>query len=200
MKERLALSRSAREIAGTAIGGNLREMSPHRFPAANLSRIIRMPPPTIVSTIPLEPSPRVIRMDPPLRPPHRERLARVHPEEVALRVALLGSELRPPKPRFRKFPPPVAKVNTAKDAKLKHFPRCKVRFEFRIKMLPLRLREFIPIPPLHGIVYDDGLMIHTRSQCSRTSLWKVFLINWLKLCSIQSSDKPFVCRLECSPL
>ncbi len=162
MKECLALSRSTRKIAGTAIGGNLREMSPHRFPAANLSRIIRMPPPTIVSTIPLEPSPRVIRMDPPLRPPHRERLARVHPEEVALRVALLGSELRLPKPRFRKFPPPIPKVDTAKDAELKHFRGREIRPKLRIEVPPLRLREFVPIPPLHGIVYDDSLMIHTR--------------------------------------
>ena len=161
MKERLALSRSTRKIAGTAIGGDLCEMSPHRFPSTNLPRVIRMPPSAIVATIPLEPSPRIIRMNPSLRAPHRKRLTRIHPEKIERGIALLGSELRLPKPRLRKFSPPVPEIDTAKDAKLKHFRGRQIRPKLRIEVPPLRLRQLIPIPPLHGIVYDNGLMVHT---------------------------------------
>jgi hypothetical protein len=83
LQQRLSLAPAAAEIELLAIVSNLRDVAPERPPAADLSLIFVFEPASQeITAIPLEPAPRIVRVDPALAPPFRQRLAGLHPEIV----------------------------------------------------------------------------------------------------------------------
>ena len=127
MQERLALARTTRSVAWTAMRGNLPEVPTNSVPAFDLSRIfLRNPATHVVSAIPLEPAARVFLVNPAFAPPLCERLARIHCEEIYVCVALplagqTFGKLRLRKPRLWKFFRTVAHIHAAEDADGEHF-------------------------------------------------------------------------------
>ena len=152
LKECLSLTRATCEIARSAMPHHLCNMSPHRSPPSNLSRIILVPTTTIVSAIPLKPPARIIRVNPSFLSPHRERLTRINPKVIQLWIAFAGCEFRMRKPTLRKFLRTVSHIHPAKHTERKHIFRRKIGCKRRIKMLPLRFGEFVSIVALHSIV------------------------------------------------
>src|SRR5690606_18057677 len=81
MQQRLALTLAAGEIAGRAIGFDLRHMPADRLPAIDLAAVLLgHAPPPVIAAIPLEPAARIVGMDPAFLPPDRQRLAGVDAE------------------------------------------------------------------------------------------------------------------------
>ena len=54
----------------------------------------------------------------------------------------------------------VGHIFPAEHAQAKHLLRRQLGFEIGSKMFPHRFREFIAVPALHHVVYDDGLGSH----------------------------------------
>lgn len=91
MQERLPLARPAHGIARLAMLPDLRHMPPHRFPAADLARVlVRHAPSHIVAAIPLEPTARVVGMNPVFASSDRKRLTGIDAEIVERAVAARG--------------------------------------------------------------------------------------------------------------
>lgn len=83
MQQRLSLSAAAPCVARFAIAPDLRGVPTHGFPAADLALILVRQSATMeIAAIPLEPSARIIGMDPALGPPDTERLTGVDAEAV----------------------------------------------------------------------------------------------------------------------
>src|SRR5215207_10765808 len=86
VEQRLALPRPAGQVTAPAVLLDLRDMPADRPPALNLSRVVRAAPAQEVPAVPLEPAARVFVVDPALRSPDCERLGRIHPKVVQLRI------------------------------------------------------------------------------------------------------------------
>jgi hypothetical protein len=70
MQQRLSLSRSTKWISGIAVLLNLRNVPTERFPSSDLPCVLdRRAAPHVVATIPLEPAPGIIRVNPALLAP-----------------------------------------------------------------------------------------------------------------------------------
>ena len=82
MQERLALPAPAIQIAALAMFLQLGDVSPDGAPSFDLSQIVRMSPPGIVSAIPLEPAARIVGMNPAFVAPDFQRLRCVDPKTV----------------------------------------------------------------------------------------------------------------------
>ncbi len=74
MQQCLSLLSPASEIAARAILFQLRDMSPHRFPAFYLTLVVGAAATGIISAEPLEPTARIFRVNPSLLLPKREWL------------------------------------------------------------------------------------------------------------------------------
>ena len=90
MQERLALAPAAKQIPGFTIFLHLPYMALDCLPALDLS-VILVPHAAahVVAAIPLEPAAGVVRMDPALASPFRQRLARMDAKKIARGVAAL---------------------------------------------------------------------------------------------------------------
>jgi hypothetical protein len=71
MQQCLALSAAAIEIAGFTVLFQLCHVPPNGAPTANLPYVILAATAGIISAIPLEPTARIVRMDPPFASPFR---------------------------------------------------------------------------------------------------------------------------------
>jgi hypothetical protein len=71
VQQRLALPATAIEIARFTMFLQLRDVTANGAPTRDLTQIISVAPPAIISAIPLEPTARIVRMDPTLAPPFR---------------------------------------------------------------------------------------------------------------------------------
>jgi hypothetical protein len=89
----LPLAGPTEDVAALARTLDLAHVAAHGAPAPDLPRIVVHAAAEIVAAVPLEPAARIIRVDPALRPPYGQRLARVDAEEVERRVAPLGADL-----------------------------------------------------------------------------------------------------------
>lgn len=159
VEEGLALAAAAREVAPHAPARNLGYVADHRPPPLDLPFVILVPPAHVVPTVPLEPPARVVFVNPSLRLPHGEGLARVNLEEVEVRVFLSPRELRFREPVFRKFLGAVAHVHTVEDAEREHLFRRKLRPEVGVEVLSRELGAVVHVPPLHSIVHRH-LLLH----------------------------------------
>src|SRR3954468_12826908 len=100
MQQSLALARTAKEIAGLAVALDLPHVAADCLPAADLPLVLgRHPAAEIIAAVPLEPAARIVRVQPALVAPHRERLARIDVEEIERAFASAGRQLRAPEPR-----------------------------------------------------------------------------------------------------
>src|SRR6476646_4286619 len=80
MQQRLALALAAGEIARFAMPLDLADMPAHGFPTLDLARVLfGQSADQIIAAIPLEPAARIVRMDPALSAPLRQRLAGIDP-------------------------------------------------------------------------------------------------------------------------
>lgn len=83
VKQGLSLARSAPSIAHLTMSAELGNVAPHCPPAADLPIIfVRYPAALVVTTVPLEPTTRVIRMNPSLCSPGTEWLTCVNAKPV----------------------------------------------------------------------------------------------------------------------
>lgn len=71
VQQGLALSRPTGKIPLHAVISDLRDMTAKGLPASDLTIIVDGAPPSIIATVPLEPSSGIIGMDPSLAPPDR---------------------------------------------------------------------------------------------------------------------------------
>src|SRR3954471_2403224 len=105
VQQRLALAGAAVEVATLAGPLELADVAAHGFPAPDLARVIGHAAPAIVAAVPLEPAARIVRVNPALGAPDRERLARLDAEKVERRIAPAMREPRSPEPARRKLVP-----------------------------------------------------------------------------------------------
>src|SRR4030095_4733525 len=126
-------------------------------PALNLALVIRTTPPEIVTAIPLKPAARVLRVNPPFRPPDRKWLRGIDAEKIELRSVTLGTEPGVGKPVVREFCLTVCHVFAAKNSESKHLFRTQLRLETRGKILSSGFRQEILITALHPVVDFDPL-------------------------------------------
>lgn len=83
LKQSLSLPGPTKWITRITVFANLGCMTPESAPACDLTPIfVRYPSPRIISAVPLEPAPRIVRMDPSIFDPDAERNARAHAEIV----------------------------------------------------------------------------------------------------------------------
>ncbi len=82
MEKGLPLPPAARAVTSPACLFQLRDVSPNSAPPFDLSLIIQATPAEIVAAIPLEPSPRIFRINPAFGSPNRERLRGINPKIV----------------------------------------------------------------------------------------------------------------------
>jgi hypothetical protein len=72
MQYGLTLLAAAGQITALAMFANLRNVARDRFPTPYLAFIILAAPAQVITTVPLEPTARVILVNPTLRAPHGE--------------------------------------------------------------------------------------------------------------------------------
>lgn len=82
MQKSLPLFGATRQISGGAVLGHLELVTPHRFPSTDLTLIVVGASAQKITAVPLEPSPRIIRMDPALLDPDRKRLRSIDLEKI----------------------------------------------------------------------------------------------------------------------
>jgi len=157
MEECLFLPAPTVRITRTAMCHNGTEVPTKRLPTFDLPVIIRMSPSPIIPTIPLKPSPWIIRMYPPFFSPIRQGFTCIHTKIVECRIVPFMTELGVCKPITRKLVATVSHIFTPKDTECKHLLGRQVRNKIRTKILSRWLRECIVIPMLHHVVYNNGV-------------------------------------------
>lgn len=156
MKNCLPLPGPAGPIAAPTMHHKLCDMPRNRPPTTDLPLILtRDASAHIVATVPLEPTARIIRIDPALFPPDRKRLRRIHAKVIERRVMPFRAKLRPFEPACWKFSATVRHVFSAKHPERKHLGWRQVGLEIRMEILSHRLGTDIPVPLLHLIIHGD---------------------------------------------
>src|SRR4051812_41489016 len=156
MEKRLALARPAVRIPAGAILLQLGDVPPDRAPSFDLPDIVRMTPSRIVAAIPLEPPPRVVRVDPPFVAPNFERLGCADAKVIEFRPWPIRGKLGAAKPARRKFIAAIGHVLAAENAERQHLARGQFRREPGTELFSNRLRSPVGIIFLHS-VFDDNL-------------------------------------------
>src|SRR5262245_43555893 len=164
MQQRLPLAASAEEVARLTILLHLPHMTADCFPALDLPAIfVTHTPAHVIAAVPLEPSTRIVRMDPAFALPFRQRLTRIHAEKIARTIAAARRKPGGGEPAFRKFPATVGHVFAAKYNKFKQLRRRQLRLEFRIEATPDRCAQYVAIALLHPVGDNDRPLAHARN-------------------------------------
>ena len=159
VQQSLALTRSARWVAGLAMPSNLCDVPSDRLPALDLARIFgRHAAAYILPTIPLEPAPWIVGMNPAFVPPHRQGLASIDTEAIKRRVGTRRRESRAGKPARGKFVAAIGHVLSTEDAKREHLFRRQLGAKFRIEITARRRSKLVSVAVLHLIV--NGYDVH----------------------------------------
>lgn len=156
MQERLALPRPAIEVERPAIPPDLRDVSANGAPASNLPLVIRTAASRKVSAVPLEPSARVLAIDPALPAPNRKRLRRVHPKVIERGIVTLGTELGEAKPVLRKLRHAVGHVAATEHAELEKLLGRQLRLELGAEIPSHGFGARVDIATLHLIANNDS--------------------------------------------
>src|SRR5262245_49372127 len=101
---------------------NGRDMACDGPPPTDLARIVSRSAAHVVSAIPLKPASRILRPNPAVSAPGRERLRGIHAVVIQFRIVLCRAELRVREPACRKLGAAVRHVFSAEDTKLQHLP------------------------------------------------------------------------------
>lgn len=165
MKHCLALPGPAGKGGFTAVLFDLSYMPLYGFPSLYLPQVFFWKAPAhIVAAVPLEPSARVILMNPAFFYPNRQRLAGVNLEIIQLRIVPLGAKLCFLKPACRKFFAAVSHIFPAKNTQFQHFPGSKLRLKIRGKIFAFRLGKDIAVIALHLIINDYCFPFHRQKS------------------------------------
>src|SRR5262245_14327037 len=121
MQQCLSLPATAIERAARAIPPDLRNMTAYRAPSFDLPFIVRTAATHEVAAIPLKPAAWILVINPAVLFPHRQRLRRIHFEEVEVRVVPFMRELCLAKPRGRELFATVGQIFSAEHAEFEHF-------------------------------------------------------------------------------
>src|SRR5262249_32074595 len=159
MQQRLPLPAPAQEIAGLAVFLHLAHVPFNRLPALDLSCIlIRQTAAHVVAAIPLEPSARIVRVDPAFASPFGQRLACVDPKEIACVVATAGSEFGADEPAFRELTSAISHVFAAEYAEFEHLWWRELRLELGIEVPAGCRAQHVAIAFLHLVVVRDSAL------------------------------------------
>jgi len=121
MEERLPLTPPAEKIARFAMPLNLSDVAADGLPAPSLAPILFWhTAPHVIAAIPLEPTARVIAVDPAFGTPNRQWLARIHPEKIERTIARTRRELGARKPALGKLLAAIRHILAAKYLEPKH--------------------------------------------------------------------------------
>lgn len=162
MQKCLPLFGSTLEVAFSAVFTKLCNVSLHCLPSFDLAPVIRTASSHIVSAVPLEPSSRVVRVEPALLEPVRQRLRSVQAEAVQLRVVELVAELRFFEPFFRKLFSAVCHIFAAENAELQHLLGGQVGLEVGVEVFPHGFGEVVSVTRLHEVIYNCSFLSHCR--------------------------------------
>jgi hypothetical protein len=153
MEQSLPLPWAARPVAGPAILSNLRDMSADSAPSSDLPLVILAAPASIVPAIPLEPAARVFMINPALLAPNRERLRRIHAEEIKRRFVSLPTKIRFLEPARGKLLGAIRHVLSPEDAELEHLFGRELGFERGGEGSTHWFRAIIDVAFLHQVVH-----------------------------------------------
>ena len=160
----MSLALAAREIARHAVVLKLTDMPPYGLPPLDLPCIfVRQAPPPVVPAVPLKPTARVSWMQPPVAPPHRERLAGFDPEKVQRWIKSVGRESGAHEPAARKLVLAVGHVLATEYAKPKQFGGRQLRAELGIEVASGRRCQLVAIASLHPVIDFYGSARHGSS-------------------------------------
>src|SRR6516162_11448847 len=121
-------------------------MSPHRFPAPDLPRILFWHAAAeIIAAIPLEPAARILGRDPSFAAPDRERLACRDTEIVQRRVMPSRRQPGAVEPVEWKFVRAVGHVFPTENAEVEHFFRRELGRELRVEVPARGRRESVTV-------------------------------------------------------
>jgi Bacterial regulatory protein, Fis family len=120
----LPLLRPAAPIARFAMLPDLSNVPLHRLPSLDLTFIIRASSAHVVSAIPLKPTARVFRIDPPLFAPDRQGQRSVDSKVIHFGIMALGAQFGARKPAFRKLIAAIGHVSAAENTHFQHLRRC----------------------------------------------------------------------------
>ena len=157
MQKSLTLPTSAIVISLAAPLPHLRDVASHLSPPTDLPLIIEGPPAPVVPAVPLEPSPRIVTIDPAFPAPLRQWQRRIHAKVIHRRIVPVRRQPRVSKPAHGKLFAAIRHVSAAENAQLQHLSRRQLRQETRIEATAFRFGEFVTVVALHAIVYDDHL-------------------------------------------
>src|SRR5262245_27447263 len=150
---------------------HLPHMAADRLPALDLPAVLVWQAAThVIAAIPLKPAARIVRINPAFAFPFRQRLARIHAEKIAARIAASRRQLRAGKPATGKFAPAVGHVLAAEHAEPEHLSRRQLRLEFRVKATSRRRAQHVAIALLHLVVDDDDTLAHRRNYLGLLAL------------------------------
>ena len=186
MEQSLSLSWAARPVAGPAILSNLRDMSADSAPSFDLALVILAAPASIVPAIPLEPAARVLVINPALFAPNRERLRRIHAEEIKRRFVTFPTKLRVLEPACGKLLRAIRNVLSPEDAELEHLLGREIGFERGGEGSTHWLRAIIDVAFLHQVVHFHAHRLH-RIEKHRAIGSSMRNANSMSLDSIQES-------------
>ncbi len=126
MKKSLALSRAAKIIPRRTVALHLRDVPSHRTPSTNLSVVIFMTPSQKISAIPLKPTSRIIRMNPPILSPNGQWLTGIYFKVIELRIMPFVAKLYTIKPITWKLICAIAHILSSKHTETQHFFRSQI--------------------------------------------------------------------------
>ena len=155
-EQRLTLPRSAFQVSRVAVFLYLLGVSSDREPSLDLPVVLlRQSASHIVPTIPLEPTPRVLGINPPVTTPHGQRLTGIYSKIIKFRITLVCGKFGIFKPIHRKFFFAVRHVLTSEDTELEHLLGSQFRLKTRIKFRSRLCRQNVMVILLHSVVHDD---------------------------------------------
>src|SRR5262249_55313536 len=163
----LSLAASASEVSSFAMLPNGCHMPCDGPPSTNLASIVSRAAAHVVSAIPLKPASRILRLNPAISTPGRERLRGIHAEVIQFRIVPCRAQLRVREPARWKFRAAIRHVFSTEHTQLQHLPGRELGAKDRIEVTADWLRSVIRITTLHPIVDDDAFF-----HCARAiALW-----------------------------
>jgi hypothetical protein len=119
----LTLSRTTHQVSCYAIFSELADMAAHVFPTPYLTMIVFVASTQKVPTVPLEPAPRIIFVNPSPFSPICEWFGGFHAKKIKRRIASFGAQLCFPEPALWKLISAICHVVTAENTHFKHLTR-----------------------------------------------------------------------------
>ena len=155
LQQCLSLSGSARKVAWLTVIAQLRCMSSKCLPAFDLAHVlVGHAAPHIVAAIPLEPSARIVGMEPSLSSPLRQGAAGIDPKVVQGAVSPARRKFGPFEPASRKFRCAIGHVLSAEYSQRQHFLRRQLGSKLGVEVAAQRCRKHVAISMLHAIPHD----------------------------------------------